>query len=49
LSICGSKALGLSEARPTQPASAAEAIVALPKDYLEVVNPLVPRQQPTTG
>ena len=42
-------ALGLGEARPTQPAPAADAIVAPPKDYLEVVNPFAPHQQPTTG
>jgi len=38
--------LGMGEARPTQPAPLAEAVLAPPKDYLEVVNPFEPHQQP---
>jgi hypothetical protein len=38
--------LGMGEARPTQPAPSPEAILAPPKDFLEVVNPFAPHQQP---
>lgn len=41
--------LGLGEARPTQPAPSSQAVVSPPKDFLEVVNPFAPHQQPTTG
>jgi hypothetical protein len=36
--------LGMGEARPTQPAPSPEAILAPPKDFLEVVNPFAPHQ-----
>ncbi len=41
--------LGLGETRPTQPAPSAQAVVSPPKDFLEVVNPFAPHQQPKTG
>ncbi|MBD2092623.1 hypothetical protein H6F67_22495 [Microcoleus sp. FACHB-1515] len=42
-------ALGMGEARPTQPAPLPEAVLSPPKDYLKVVNPFAPNQNPTTG
>lgn len=41
--------LGLGEARPTQPAPSREAVLSPPKDYLKVVNPFAPHQNPETG
>ncbi|NJL89118.1 MAG: hypothetical protein HC916_04415 [Coleofasciculaceae cyanobacterium SM2_1_6] len=41
--------LGMGEARPTQPAPAPEAVLAPPKDFLEVVNPFAPHHQPKAG
>jgi hypothetical protein len=38
--------LGMSEARPTQPAPSSDAVLSPPKDFLEVVNPFEPHQQP---
>lgn len=40
--------LGMGEARPTQPAPSAQAILAPPKDFLEVVNPFKSHHQPKT-
>jgi len=42
-------ALGMGEARPTQPAPSSQAVVAPPKDFLEIVNPFAPHQQPKPG
>jgi hypothetical protein len=41
--------LGMGEARPTQPAPSPEAVLAPPKDFLEVVNPFAPHHQPKAG
>lgn len=41
--------LEMGEARPTQPAPLPEAVLAPPKDFLKVVNPFAPNQNPTTG
>lgn len=38
--------LGMGEARPTQPAPSPQAVLSPPKDYLKVVNPFAPHQQP---
>ena len=38
--------LGMGEARPTQPAPSPQAVLSPPKDYLKVVNPFAPYQQP---
>ncbi len=38
--------LGMGEARPTQPAPLPQAVLSPPKDYLKVVNPFAPHQQP---
>ncbi|ERT08587.1 hypothetical protein M595_1403 [Lyngbya aestuarii BL J] len=40
--------LGMGEARPTQPAPSSDAVLSPPKDFLEVVNPFEPHQQPKT-
>jgi len=42
-------ALGMGEARPTQPAPSSQAVVTPPKDFLEIVNPFAPHQQPKPG
>lgn len=41
--------LGMGEARPTQPAPSSSAVLAPPKNFLEVVNPFAPHQQPKAG
>ncbi|MDX2096556.1 MAG: hypothetical protein SFW36_02165 [Leptolyngbyaceae cyanobacterium bins.59] len=41
--------LGMGEARPTQPAPNSEAVLGPPKDFLEVVNPFEPHQEPKAG
>ena len=38
--------LGMGQARPTQPAPSPKAVLSPPKDFLEVVNPFAPHQQP---
>ena len=38
--------LGMGEARPTQPAPSPKAVLSPPKDFLKVVNPFAPHQQP---
>lgn len=38
--------LGMGEARPTQPAPSSDAVFSPPQDFLEVVNPFEPHQQP---
>jgi hypothetical protein len=40
--------LKMGEARPTQPAPSKEAVLGPPKDFLEVVNPFEPHQNPKT-
>lgn len=41
--------LGMGEPRPTQPAPLPAAVLSPPKDFLKVVNPFAPTQNPTTG
>ncbi|MDX2273567.1 MAG: hypothetical protein NW237_16675 [Cyanobacteriota bacterium] len=42
-------ALGMGEARPTQPSPSSQAVVTPPKDFLEIVNPFGSHQQPKPG